>query len=170
MRSRAAALSVLAATVALIAPTQIAAADSETFKDGKTTEGPMDIHRVSVVNENRLQIRIKVEDLQKKIGPGAGVWLDTDPDHKGPDFLIGSGLYQSDYQISRAEGWKVVGDPLSCPLEQKLRYDDDVIAWRTGAGCLGEYDEVRVSAETQTEDTHDFSPARHEWHPWVDRY
>ena len=67
MRRPAAALSALAATVAVLAPAQIAAADSETFKDGKTTEGPMDIHRVSEVNENRLQVRIKVENLQKKM-------------------------------------------------------------------------------------------------------
>jgi hypothetical protein len=169
MRRTATTASILVAAAAVLAPAQIAAADSATFKDGQTTDGPMDIHRVSVVNEHRLQVRIKVDDLQKKSGPGAGVWLDTDPEHAGPDFIIGSGLYDSDYQISRAEGWHAVGDPLSCPLDQKLRFDDDVIAWRTGAGCLGSYDEVRVSAETQTEDVHDFSPARHEWHAWVDR-
>ena len=169
MRRPAAALSTCVAAFALLAPASTAVADSASFKDGKTTDGPMDIHRVSVVNEKRLQVRIKVDDLQKEIGPGAGVWLDTDPDRKGPEFVIGSGLYQSDWQITRADGWKAVGDPLSCPVDQRLRYDDDVISWRTGPACLGKYDEVRVSAETQTQQTHDWSPARRSWHPWVDR-
>ena len=62
------------------------------------------------------------------------------------------------------------GTRCRCPVDQRLRYDDDVISWTTGPQCLGKYDEVRVSAETQTEDDHDFSPARREWHPWVDRY
>jgi hypothetical protein len=168
MRPRTPALAAIVAAVLL--PASPALGDSETFKDGKTTEGAMDIHRVSVVNEKRLQVRIKVEDLQKKSGPSAGVWLDTDPEHKGPDFFIGSGLYQSEWQISRADGWKVTGDPLSCPVDQRLRYDDDVISWTTGPKCLGDYEEVRVSAEAHAEETHDYSPARHEWHSWIDRY
>jgi hypothetical protein len=170
MRRHAAALSVLAASIALLAPVPIASADSETFKDGKTTAGPMDIHRVSVVNENLLQIRIKVEDLQKKFGRSAGVYIDTDPDQKGPEYFIGSGLYQSDWSISEADGWAPGDEPLSCPVDQKLRYDDDVIAWRTGPECLGEYSKVRVSAEATKGDTTDYSPDRHEWHPWVQRY
>ena len=128
----------------------------------------MDIHRVSVVNEKRLQVRIKVENLQRKFGRGAGVHLDTDQQRQGPEFVIGSGLY--DWQITRTDGWKAVGDPLSCPVDQKLRYDDDVISWTTGPTCLGKYEEVRVSAQTGTEDVRDFRPAKHEWHTWVDRY
>jgi hypothetical protein len=57
-----------------------------------------------VVDEKRVQVRIKVESLEKKFGRSAAVWLDTDPEHQGPDFFIGSGLYQSDWQITRAEG------------------------------------------------------------------
>ena len=159
-----------AVVAAVLVSSPAAVADSESFKDGRTTPGGMDIHRVSVVNEKRLQVRIKVDDLKKTYGRGAGVWLDTDPEHKGPEFVIGSGLYQSDWQISRTEGWKVVSDPLACPVDQRLRYADDVISWTTGPQCLGKYDQVRVSAETQTEDAHDFSPARREWHPWVDRF
>ena len=170
MRRAAATRFALAVTATLLVPAPYAAADSDSFKDGRTTDGTMDIHRVSVVNEKRLQVRVKVANLQKKIGPSAAAWLDTDPGRKGPEFFIGSGLYQSDWQITRADGWQAEGDPLSCPVDQRLRYDDDVISWTTGPVCLGSYDEVRVSVETSDGDRRDFSPARRGWHPWVDRF
>ena len=162
----------LSVVAVLLLPAAPAVADAQTFKDGKTTEGPMDIHRVSVVNEKRFQVRIKVDNLQRKHGRSAAVWIDTDPDRKGPEFFIGSGLYDSDWQISRTDGWKVTSGPLSCPVDQRLRYADDVISWTTGPQCLGEYDEVRVSAEAAGEDeeSRDYSPGRHQWHPWVDRH
>ena len=167
MSTRAIVLSVVAV---LLVSTPPAVADSKGFKDGKATEGPMDIHRVSVVNEKRLQVRIKVDNLQKKHGRSAAVWIDTDPERKGPEYFIGSGLYDSDWQIGRTKGWKVVKLPLNCPVDQRLRYDDDVISWTTGPKCLGEYDEVRVSAEAADQDTRDYSPSRHRWHAWVDRH
>jgi hypothetical protein len=146
-----------------------AVAESGTFKDGKTTSGPMDIHRVSVANEKRLQVRVKVEDLQPKAGASAALWIDTDKERKGPEFVIGSGLYDSDWQLSRADGWKAVGDPLNCDVDQALRYKKDVISWTTGKDCLGTYTAVRVSAETQKRDTNDYSPAKRKFHPWVER-
>ena len=146
-------LALIALVSVVLAPGSAAHADSDSFRDGRSTDGTMDIHRVSVVNEKRLQVRIKVANLQKKIGPSAAAWLDTDPDRKGPEFFIGSGIYQSDWQITRADGWQAEGDALACPVDQRLRYDD-----------------VRVSVETSDGDTRDFSPARHRWHPWVDRF
>ncbi len=157
---------VLAATCV---PGGAAVAASETFPDGHTTSGPMDIHRVSVTNEKRLQIRVKVENLQKKAGPSAAAWLDTDKGRKGPEFFIGSGLYDSDWQITRADGWEPVGDPLSCDIDQALRFKKDVISWTTGKDCLGKYSAVRVSVETQKGDTTDYSPDKHMFHPWVAR-
>ena len=170
MRPLVVATAVLASAAFLLGPAPSATADIETFKDGHTTDGPMDIHRVTVANRKRLQVRIKIQELEKKTGRSAGVWLDTDPEHQGPDFFIGSGLYQSDWQITRTEGWKLKGDPLSCPVDQRLRYVDEVISWTVGEKCLGSYDTVRVSAQTSDEDVNDYSPDRHKWHGWVDRY
>lgn len=147
-----------------------AVAESRSFPDGLGTPGPMDIHRVTVVNEKRLQVRIRVENLQKKGGRSASAWLDTDPERKGPEFFIGSGLYDSDWQISPTEGWKVAGDPLGCVIDQRLRYKRNVISWTTGKGCLGKYTAVRVSAQTHQGSTNDFSPAKRKFHPWVERY
>jgi hypothetical protein len=130
----------------------------------------MDIHRVGVVNEKRLQIRVTVENLQAKPGRSASAWIDTDPQRSGPEFFIGSGLFDSDWQITRADGWHPKGDPLSCNIDQRLLFKKDVIVWATGKDCLGKYGTVRVSVETQQGDHKDFSPSMHAFHPWVARY
>jgi hypothetical protein len=149
----------------------VASADSESFADGTTTTGAMDIHRVRVRNETRLTIRVMVDDLQRRHGRGASAWIDTDAQRRGPEFFIGSGLYESDWQIFLARDWRIVGEgPLPCRIDQELRYDRDAIIWATGRGCLGRYSDVRVSAETHLDDTTDFSPDRHRFHPWVERY
>jgi hypothetical protein len=114
-----------------------ALAETLSFPDGTTALGPMDIHRVKVVNEERLTIQITVDDLQRRHNRSASAWIDTDSDRRGPEYFIGSGLYDSDYQIARARDWQVVGSgPLACPIAQTLAFDRDVIRWTTGRACL----------------------------------
>lgn len=168
MQSRAlVVLSLIIAAVGL--PTHTAAADSRSFADGSTTSGPMDLLRVVVINERRLRIRLHVDDLQRRTGRDAAVWIDTDASRAGAEFFIASGLYDSDWMIARARGWRVVGSgPLNCPVDQKLDSERDVIVWTTGRACLGRYSRVRVSAETRDRVT-DYSPRRHTFHRWVAR-
>jgi hypothetical protein len=151
-------------------PNQTATAKTGSFIDETTTVGPMDIHRVTVVSRKRLQIRIFVDDLQRRFGRSASVWIDKNPDRFGAEFFIGSGLYESDWQISRARGWRVVGSgPLNCPVDQRLDFRRDVISWTTGRACLGKYSAIRVSAEARRGATTDYSPRRHRFHTWVGR-
>ena len=130
----------------------------------------MAIHRVRVTNEGRLKIHVKVDDLQPRGGRSAAVWIDTNPDRAGAEFFIGSGLWDSDWQIGRGRGWRVVGQgPLACPVDQRLNFARDVITWRTGRTCMGRYSAVRVSVEAHKGRTTDYSPRRHRFHPWVER-
>jgi hypothetical protein len=130
----------------------------------------MDIHRVTVANKTRLQVRIVVDDLQRRTGRSASVWIDTNQARIGPEFVIGSGLYDSDWMISRARGWRVAGSgPLNCPVDQRLDFRRDVISWTTGPACLGKYSAVRVSAEAGKGGHTDYSPKRHRFHAWVGR-
>jgi len=161
----------LSVLLLLVGGPRSALAETLSFPDGTTALGPMDIHRVKVVNEERLTIQITVDDLQRRHNHSASAWIDTDSDWRGPEYFIGSGLYDSDYQIARARDWRVVGSgPLACPIAQTLAFDRDVIRWTTGRACLGSYSTIRVSAETSWQGTKDFSPARHRFHPWVHRY
>lgn len=61
---------VLVAGLLVAIPTS-ANADRATFKDGKSTRGWMDIHRVRVINGKRLTIRVVVEDLRRHARQGA---------------------------------------------------------------------------------------------------
>lgn len=150
---------------------QQANADSATFADGTTTPGSLDIHRVSVINEKRLTVRVVVDDLRRARQGGASAWLDTDAGRAGPEFFITSGLWDSDWQIFRARDWQRTGNgPLLCPVDQRLLYDQDKIVWITGRGCFGSYGKVRVSATTQGGGETDHSPARRTFHPWVRRF
>lgn len=158
-------------TVSLFALPAPAGADSESFPDDDTTQGSMDIHRVIVTNEKRLRIRVKVDDLQRRSGRSAIVWIDTKPKRSGPEYQIASGLWDSDWQIGRARGWTGTGNgPLNCPVDQQMKVDRDVVTWTTGPACLGDYSSVRVSVETQAGDTIDYGPSRHKFHPSVERY
>ena len=147
-----------------------AVADSRSFRDTATTAGPMDIRRVGVVNERRLTVRIHVENLQRRTGRAASAWIDTNPDRRGPEYFIGSGLWDSDWMIGRARNWRVVGaGPLNCPIDQRLDFRREVIEWTTGRACLGRYRAVRVSVETYWRGTTDYSPRRHGMHRRVAR-
>jgi hypothetical protein len=147
-------------------------ADSRTFADSTADRGGLDIHRVGVINEQRLTVRIVVDDLQRRAGQGSvSVWLDTAPARSGPEYFIGSGLWESDWQIWRTRGWQVSSSmPLPCPIDQRLLFDRDTIVFTTGKGCLGRYGKVRVSVTTRGGGVSDHSPARHVFHAWVRRF
>jgi len=158
------------ALAAAVLPTSLATAQTRTFVDGTTTPGSMDIHRVVVINERRLQIRVKVADLQRRTGRSAAAWIDTNPDRSGAEYAIVSGLWDSDWQIVRARDRRVVGSgPLNCPVDQDLLFRRDVIVWTTGRACLGRYTRVRVAIDTQRGSEKDHSPGPRRFHPWVAR-
>ena len=147
-------------------------ADSATFKDGNS-RGSMDIRRVRVINEKRLTVRVVVKDLRRRAGAGSvSVWLDKNARRSGPEFHIGSGLWESDWQIGRTTGWRFTRGPLNCPIDQRLLFKRDVIVFQTGRGCLGRYGKVRVSVTTYGGARGrlvDHSPRFHTFHRWVRR-
>ena len=147
-------------------------ADSASFADG-TSRGSMDIRRVRVVNERRLTVRVVVKDLRRRAGAGSvSVWLDKNAGRSGPEFHIGSGLWESDWAIGRTSGWRFPRGPLHCPVDQRLLFKRDVIVFKTGRACLGRYGKVRVSVTTYGGARGrlvDHSPRFHTFHRWVRR-
>ena len=129
-----------------------AAADVRTFADAKgDVAGGADIWRVTVTHALRVRVAIKMDDIVTDFTSDAGatVYVDTDPATPGPDFLLGTPLFEgSDYAMFRTDGWKPVGQPLTCFHRVQLDFDKDVARVVFGRGCLGGPDAVRVAVKT----------------------
>ncbi|HET7734981.1 MAG TPA: hypothetical protein VFK52_03330 [Nocardioidaceae bacterium] len=148
-RAFAAAASAAVLATAIAAP---AAADVRTVADAKgDVAGGADIWRVTVTHEKRVRVAIKMDDIVKDFTSDAGatVYVDTDPATAGPDFLLGTPLFEgSDYAMFRTKGWQPVGEPLTCFHNVQLDFDNDVARIAFGRGCLGNPAKVRVAVKT----------------------
>jgi hypothetical protein len=160
---------------ALLAPTA-ATADVGSFKDarGDIAHG-VDLWRVTVTNEKRVRVDLKHDNLVRDFRKGGGLslFLDTDPTQAGPEFVLGAGLFEgSDYQLSRTDGWKPVGEPLSCRHQLSLDYAADVTHTWFGRRCLGNPTSVRVAVKVAGERpsgriVKDWLTSWHAFTPWV---
>lgn len=111
-----------------------------------------DILAVSAVHsQKKLVVRVDVDDLKptSQAGPSSlAVFVDTDPDAKGPEFRLGTGLQEgTDYQLVRMEGWKPVGEALSCSHEVALKFKTDRVLMQMSRGCLGKPESVRIGVK-----------------------
>lgn len=112
-----------------------------------------DIRRVGVDHaERRVRIKVKVTDLRRSPGAGngyasAGIYFDTDPGDKGPEYLLTTGLYSGmDYQLIEVEGFGTrTGEPMSCGHRLTLDYRRDMVRGWVARKCLGKPDAVRVA-------------------------
>jgi hypothetical protein len=139
---------------ALLAPAA-ASADTSSFQDtkGDVAHG-VDLWSAKVTNNKRVRVTLQHDNLVRDFRSGASVslYLDTDADHKGPEFVLGGGLYEgSDYQLSRTNGWKAVGEPLSCRHSLSLDFAADRAYTWFGRKCLGSPTDVRVAVKVAGE-------------------
>jgi hypothetical protein len=170
-------LAVLAATAVAVGTlfTGSAVADVSTVLDAKNdTMGGADIWRVKVTHEKRVRVDIKFKNLVPAFqsGASASIFVDTDKATAGPEFVLGTGLFEgTDYAMFRAEAWKSVGEPLTCFHKVTLDYDRDVAHVVFGRGCLGTPDAVRVAVKAASEhmgDVHvDWLKGFRKFTPWV---
>lgn len=148
-----------AAVVSAVGTTVLAgAASAETrvFKDerGDIAHGA-DIHRVRVVNDEQVRVNVVHRDLRRsyKSGSSITVFIDTDRQRKGPEFVFLGGTFEgSDYELLKAKGWKRAGDQ-PAPLHggsyiMKLDYAEDVARIRIDRVVLGNPKAVRVEVKT----------------------
>lgn len=132
-----------------------AVAETAVFSDarGDLAHGA-DIHRVRVVNEDRVKVRVVHRDLVRsyRSGSSMSVFLDTDRDRTGPEFVFLGGTFEgSDYALVRADGWKAASrtaEPLRCGYDMKLDYAKDAALVRIDRACLGRPGAVRVEVKT----------------------
>jgi len=133
-----------------------ASAETRTFQDARgDLDHGADIKRVRVVNEGRVRVRIVHEDLVRsyKSGSSVALFLDTDRDRKGPEFVFLGGTFRgADYALLPADGWKRAGNQ-QVPLrggsyDMRLDYAADVAVISFDRAVLRDPGAVRVEVKT----------------------
>ena len=153
-------------------------ADSVAVDDpADATASNADIRKVRVNHAARtVYTRITVTDLDlDSFGPGVTIFYDADGSRPGPEFQIGVPLFSgSDWAITRSDGWRSVGNPLSCRTDVDFLPAQEAVRVEVGRGCLGRPNNVRVSVRMTDEAdashvVRDWVPSRRHFVPWVVR-
>lgn len=152
-----------------------AAADTLITTDAKhDVEGGADIWRAKVTHEKRVRVDVKFKNLVPgfESSASASIFVDTNKDVAGPEFVLGTGLFEgTDYSLFRAESWKSVGEPLTCFHKVTLDYDRNVAHVVFARACLGKPEAVRVAVKSASEhmgETHvDWLKGFRKFTPWV---
>lgn len=129
-----------------------ASAESVTLADpADATASLSDIREVTVRHTTtRVHVKVEFTALEKtsEFGPsGLTIYVDTDRETLGPEARIDTGLQAgTDYQLSRANGWKgVQGDPSSCAHRLRIDFEAATVKGWVARRCLKAPDAVRVA-------------------------
>lgn len=146
----AAAAAATAAALVLTA-TGPASAATSTFTDRAGDVGPgVDLRSVKVVNgKQNLRVVTTHRDLVPGFRSQAGgrVFLDTDPDDKGPEYALVGGYFEgTDYALVEVDGWSDRdGDRVECSYLSRLDYEAETVRSRFAQDCFeGAGTDVRV--------------------------
>lgn len=141
---------VLAAAAAVVAA-GVAPASAETLRtdDGAdATASLTDMRKIRITHGTEdVTVRITYPNLRKKGAAHQSVYLDRNPDRRGPEFALFTPLFSgSEYALVRMRDWKVSSDgPISCSYSVDLRWARDVALVRIDRTCLGNPDDLRVA-------------------------
>jgi opacity protein-like surface antigen len=133
---------------ALAAPAQAASIDRT---DPSDVAHGVDLRAVRVVNGDRaLRIVLTHADLRRspKSGAGGAVYIDTDPNDRGPELVFVGGYFEgTDYQLLHTEGFghKRWGAPAEGSYEMTVDYAKEQVRMRMSRHVLGRPGTVRVA-------------------------
>jgi hypothetical protein len=93
-----------------------------------------------------------------RTGSSGSVFLDTDADDRGPEYLFSGGFFLgTDYQLLAVEGFgDNRGEPVEGSYRMRVDYDAEHVRFRISREALGSPEEVRVAvrvAGTRTDGT-----------------
>ncbi|GAA1935604.1 hypothetical protein [Nocardioides hwasunensis] len=144
----AAALSVAALTLTQLPP---ASADSIGVSDPKDLRHGVDLRSVTVDHKAKnLVVTTTHTDLQESFrsGSSGAVFLDTDPDTPGPEYVFAGGFFVgTDYRLLTTEGFATAtwGQPVEGSYRMKVDYEKETVRFRISRAAIGDPDEVRVA-------------------------
>jgi hypothetical protein len=160
-------LAVTGLTLSLIGLAGPANAERYSIDDPADASGSLnDIYGLTLVHgEKRVRFVIEVADLRPVSEAGATLFLDTDPQDKGPEYALGTGLSSgTDYALARVEGWEDSdGKILGCDYDLRLKYKGDKVTGSIKRSCLKNPD--TIAASVKMVDNYDSSHPIRDWAP-----
>lgn len=114
-------------------------------------------------------VKVRFNELMRSSAAGVSVYIDTDRDARGPEFVLSSGLGDgTDYVLTAADGWSGSDDRISCDYSARPKWGNDVFRAVVSRDCLDGAASVRVSVKMvdQADGSHpvlDWVPKRHRW-------
>ena len=162
------AVPVLALTALTAAP---AHAEFYSIDDPADAQGSLtDIYGLEAKHGNEtVLVKVRFNELLRSSAAGVSVFIDTDRDVRGPEFVLSSGLGDgTDYVLTEAVAWRGSDKRVDCDYEARPKWGKDVFRTRISRDCLDEPGSVRVSVKMvdQADGSHpvvDWAPKRHRW-------
>ncbi len=118
---------------------------------------------------DNLRVKIYFNDLVRSSAAGVSIFLDTDRDVKGPEYVLSSGLGDgTDYVLTEAQAWRGSDNRVSCDYAARPRWGKNTFRAVISRDCFDAAASVRVSVKMvdQADGSHpvvDWAPKRHRW-------
>ena len=118
---------------------------------------------------DNLRVKVYFNELMRSSAAGLSIFIDTDRDAKGPEYVLGSGLGDgTDYALTVADGWRGSDDRVKCDYAARPRWGKDVFRAVISRDCFDDASSVRVSVKMAdptdgTTPVVDWAPKRHRW-------
>ena len=145
-------LSAATLAVATLALTQTPAANADGIgvSDPKDLGHGVDLRSVEVEHRtNNVVVTTTHTDLRPsfRTGSSGSVFLDTDPDDRGPEYLFAGGFFLgTDYSLLKVDGFSDTSpEPVEGSYRMRVDYDADRVRFRMSRAALGSPEEVRVA-------------------------
>lgn len=166
-----------AATAAALTISLASPANAERFGIDDPIESGhgVDLVAVTVVNaQKNLRITLTHKNLRRSSAAGAGgsVYIDTDPENKGPELVFVGGFFEgTDYQLLSTEGFGVGqwGEPVDGYYVMKLDYAKEKTSIRISRKALSGADAVRVAVRVSDNEITDWMGRPRSYSLWLAR-
>ena len=141
----------LAVVVLALTQTTAASADGIGVSDPKDLRHGVDLRSVEVEHTSaNIVVTTTHTDLRPsfRTGSSGSVFLDTDPDDPGPEYVFAGGYFVgTDYALLTTEGFarSAVGEPGEGSYRMTVDYERDQVRMRISRAALGSPGEVRVA-------------------------
>ena len=173
-RSSLATIPALALTLGALTAALLAApahAEFYSIDDPADAKGSLtDIHALEVNHGNdNVLVKVRFNELMRTSAAGVSVFLDTDRDVKGPEYVLSSGLGDgTDYVLTEADGWRGSDDRVSCDYAARPKWGQEVFRAVLSRECFDRVPSVRVSVKMVdqadgSQPVVDWVPKRRRW-------